>query len=413
MTLQKQKLSEKIFHDIKKDFPIFERKFSGKDLVYLDNAATTQKPAVVIDTISKFYKEKNANIHRGIYKLSQEASLEYDSARKAVADFINAYENEVIFTRSATESINLLSYTIKSIIGKGKKEIVLTELEHHSNLIPWQQMAKREGFSLKFIKLKKDFTLDYEDAKNKITNKTAIVSISHRSNVFGIINDVKRIADIAHKKGALVIVDSAQTVAHIKIDVKKLGCDFMAFSGHKMLGPAGIGVLYGKEEILENLMPFNFGGDMVKKAGFNSAEWSNIPAKFEAGTQNTAGAVGLMEAVKYLKKLGLNNIYEYEKNLGEYALKKLKEINNIKIYSENGSGIISFNLEKMHPHDIASLMDDYGICIRGGHHCAMPLMEKLGLSGTCRISLCFYNTYSEIDVFIAALKKIIEVFKNG
>src|SRR3989344_3290189 len=403
--------SNPITDQVKNDFPLLLKKINNKRLVYLDNASTTQKPINVIKAISRFYKEKNANVHRGVYKLSHQASLEFDAARKTVAQFINASEDEIIFTRNTTESINLLSYTIPSIIHKDKKEIVLTELEHHSNLVPWQQLAKREGFFLKFTKIKENLNLDYDNARDNISDKTGIVSMSYRSNVFGITNDVKKIIDIAHKNMALVIIDAAQVIAHRKIDVKSLDCDFLVFSGHKMLGPTGIGVLYGKKELLRKMSPFNFGGDMVDIVEYNSASWKEPPAKFEAGTPNLAGAVGLMEAIRYLEELGLNNIYERENELNENMIEKLKKIKGVKIYNEKGEGIISFNLDNLHAHDVASLMDDYGICIRAGHHCAMPLMNKLGLTGTCRISFSFYNTFEEIDVFINALKEIIGVIQ--
>lgn len=396
----------------KNDFPLLLNKFNNKRLIYLDNASTTQKPISVINAVSRFYKKKNANVHRGVYNLSQEASSEFDAARKTIANFINASEDEIIFTRSTTESINLLSYTIQSILNDNKREIVLTEIEHHSNLVPWQQLAKRKGFILKFIKIKKDCTLDYNNAGDIINDKTGIVCISYRSNVLGVTNDVKMIVNIAHKNGALVVVDAAQVIAHRKIDVKDIGCDFLAFSGHKMLGPTGIGGLYGKKELLEKMEPFNFGGDMVNVVEYDSASWKEPPAKFEAGTPNIAGAVGLMESIKYLDKLGLNNIYEREKELGKNMVEKLKKIKGVKIYNESGEGIISFNIDNIHSHDVASLISDYGICIRAGHHCAMPLMNKLGLTGACRVSLSFYNTIEEIDIFIEALKEIIGVLSK-
>ena len=293
---------------LKKDFPIFK---NNKNLVYFDNASTTQKPKQVIDAIKKFYETSNANIHRGVYKLSQKATQEYEESKKTVGDFINASKDEIIFTRSTTEAINLLSYTIESIIPQGKDEIVLTEMEHHSNLVPWQQLAKRNKMHLKFIKMKSDFTLDMRDAKRKITNKTAILSIVHVSNSLGTINPVKKIIRMAKKKNVLTIVDAAQSVGHMKVDVKDLDCDFFAFSGHKILGPLGIGVLYGKTHLLEKLQPFNFGGDMIKFVSLENAEWNNLPEKFEAGTQNIAGAIGLAGAIKYLKKIGIKNIENY------------------------------------------------------------------------------------------------------
>jgi cysteine desulfurase/selenocysteine lyase len=395
------------------EFPILSRKINTNPLIYMDNASTTQKPMQVINVISNFYKNTNANVHRAVYTLGEEATAEYDSARRTIAKFINASEKEVIFTKGTTESLNLLSYTLSSITDKNRKEIVLSELEHHSNIIPWQQLAKREGFKLKFIAVKDDLTLDYKDALNKITEKTAIVSITHRSNVFGLVCDVQKIISIAHSKGALVIIDSAQTAAHLSIDVRALDCDFMVFSAHKMFGPTGIGALYGKEKLLEKLPPFNFGGSMVDKVSYESASWTTIPIKFEAGTPDISGAIGFGEAVNYINKIGIENISKTEHELGRYALDKLSKVPGIKIYSPDGSSILSFNLNNVHPHDVASLLNDYGICIRAGHHCAMPLMQKIGISGTCRVSLAFYNTFEEIDKLAEALKKIVEMFSNG
>jgi len=399
---------------LKEDFPIFK---NNKNLIYLDNAATSQRPKQVIDSIKDFYENSNANINRGLYTLSEEATKKYNEARKIISDFINANEKEIIFTRNTTESINLLSYTIKSIIPKGKDEIVLTEMEHHSNLIPWQQLAKRNNMKLKFIKIKSDFTLDIEDAKQKITDKTAILSIVHISNTLGTINPVKELIKIAKEKGKniLTIVDAAQSISHIKIDVEDLDCDFLAFSSHKMLGPTGIGVLYGKISLLEKLEPFNFGGGMIKSVSYEDAIWNTVPEKFEAGTQNIGETIGLAEAIEYIKKIGINNIEKWERELMIYALEKIKKIEGIKIYNagiKNTSSILSFNLKNIHSHDIASLLNDYGIAIRAGHHCAMPLMKKLGISGTARASLCFYNTYEDIDKFVKALNEINKKFNN-
>jgi cysteine desulfurase/selenocysteine lyase len=395
----------------KEDFPIFQ---NHKDLVYLDNASTTQKPKQVINAIKEFYETSNANIHRGIYKLSQKATEKYENSRKIVAKFINASQKEIIFTKSTTEGINFLAYTINSIIPKEKDEIVLTEMEHHSNLVPWQQLAKRKNMKLKFIKVKDDFTLDMEDAKRKITNKTAILSVVHVSNSLGTINPVKALIKISKEKGAITIIDAAQSVPHMKVDVKNIDCDFLVFSGHKILGPLGIGVLYGKKHLLEKLQPFNFGGGMIKKVSLENAEWDSIPEKFEAGTQNIAGAVGLAEAIKYIEEIGIENIEKKEKELMKYALEKIKDIKDIKIYNseKNSAGILSFNLKNIHPHDIASLLDDYEIAIRAGHHCTMPLMEKLGISGTARASFYFYNTFEDIDKLVEGLNKINEKFNN-
>ena len=396
---------------LKKDFPIFK---TNKNLIYLDSASTTQKPKQVIESVKNFYEKANANIHRGVYKLSQKATEKYEDSRKIIAKFINASQEEIIFTKNTTESINLLSYTLPSILPKGKNEIVLSEMEHHSNLVPWQELAKRNKMKLKFIKIKKDFTLDMKDARKKITNKTAILSVVHVSNTLGTINPVKELIKIAKKKNVLTIVDAAQSVPHMKVDVKDLDCDFLAFSGHKILGPLGIGILYGKRHLLENLRPFNFGGDMIKSVSFENAEYNKIPEKFEAGTQNIVGPIGLAEAIKYIQKIGIKNIEKYEKELMRYLLKKIKNIKEIKIYNsmENTSGILSFNLQGIHSHDVASLLDDYNIAIRAGHHCTMPLMKKLKIpyKGTARVGFYFYNTKEDIDNLVNVLKEINKKF---
>lgn len=404
---------------LKKDFPIFD---NNENLVYLDSAATTQKPKQVIEAIKNFYENSNANIHRGVYSLSEKATELYEEARKVVAKFINADEKEIIFTRNTTESINFLSYVLPSILPKEKtsklghfkekNEIVVTEAEHHSNLIPWQQLAKREKMKLKFIKIKDDFTLDLEDAKEKITDKTAIVSISHVSNALGTVNPVKEIVKIAKEKNAFTVFDAAQSVPHMKVDVKALDCDFLAFSGHKMLAPLGIGVLYGKEKLLEKLSPYGFGGGMIKTVSYENYEPAEIPEKFEAGTPNIEGTIALSEAIKYIDKLGIENLEKWEKELLSYLLKKLKEIPGIVIYcnEKNSSGILSLNIKKIHPHDVAFILNDYGIAVRAGHHCNMPLMKKLGISGTIRVSFYVYNTFEDVDKLIEGLKKVKEKF---
>lgn len=396
---------------LKKDFPIFK---NNKRLVYLDSAATSQRPRKVIEAINDFYKKDNANVGRGLYTLSEKAMERYNAARKTIAKFINADEKEIVFTRNTTESLNLLSYTLPSILKKGKDEIVLTEMEHHSNLVPWQQLAKENRMKLKFIKMKPDYTLDYEDARKKITKRTAIISVTHISNVLGTINDIEKLVELGKKRGAITIIDAAQSIQHLKIDVKKIGCDFLAFSSHKMLGPTGIGILYGKKELLEKLSPFNFGGGMIKKVTWKDADWEEPPEKFEAGTPNVAGAVGLAEAINYLEKIGVKNIAEWDKKLKNYALEKLKEIPGIKIYNhrENKSvGIISFNLKAIHPHDVAELLNEKRIAIRAGHCCTMPLMKKLGISGVSRVSFSIYNTFEDIDLLVETLKKIQEKFE--
>ncbi len=397
---------------LKKDFLIFR---NNQNLVYLDNAATSQKPLEVIEGISRFYSRDYSNIHRGVYRLSEKSTELYFKSKELVAGLINSKSEEIVYTRNTTESINFLSYVMPGLVkSKKKKEIVLSEMEHHSNLIPWQQLAKRDGFKLKFIRLKPGtYELDLEDAKKKITDKTAIVSLIHISNSFGTVNPVKEIFKIAREKKALTVLDAAQSAPHLKVDVKLLGCDFLAFSGHKVLGPSGIGVLYGRKALLEKMDVFMTGGEMIKKVTSKTASWAEIPRKFEAGTPNIAGAVGLGIAMKYLQRIGFENIDKWEKKLLAYALSKMKDVPGIKIYnnSKQGSGIISFNLEKVPPHDVASLLDGYGITIRAGHHCCMPLMKKLGIQGTCRVSFYLYNTFEDVDKLVDALKKISRRFE--
>ena len=406
------KINNKIAKKLRKDFPIFK---NNKGVIYLDNASTSQRPKSVIKAVTDFYEKDNANVGRGLNTLAEKAMADYDNARKTIANFINAETKEIIFTRNTTESFNLLSYTLSSIIPKGKDEIVLTEMEHHSNLVPWQYLAKMRKMKLKIIRIKEDFTLDMEDAKQKITNQTAILSFIHVSNVLGTINQIKELVELGKNHGAITIVDAAQSSSKIKIDVKELSCDFLAFSSHKMLGPTGIGVLYGKKEILEKMPPFNFGGGMIKKVEWGSAEWADIPEKFEAGTQNIAGAIGLGEAIKYLEKIGLENIADWERQLTNYALEKIEEIPGIKIYnsgSDKSAGIISFSLGKIHPHDVSALLDEKGIIIRAGHCCAMPLMKKLGIpQGASRISFSVFNTFEEIENITEALKEIKKRFE--
>tara|TARA_Y100000310_G_scaffold337561_1_gene424920 strand:+ start:610 stop:1815 length:1206 start_codon:yes stop_codon:yes gene_type:complete len=395
----------------KNDFPIFNK---HKDLVYLDSAATSQRPKTVIDSLTNFLEKENANIHRGIYTLSEQAMLRYNETRETIAEFINASKEEIVFTKNTTESINLLASTIKSIIPEGKNEILLTEMEHHSNLVPWQQLSKRTNMKLKFIKLKEDFTLDLEDAKEKITDKTAILSTTHISNVLGTINPVKELINLAKQKNVLTIIDAAQSVAHKKIDVKDLDCDFLVFSSHKIFGPTGIGVLYGKSELLNKLPPYQFGGGMIKVVTYEDATFLKSPEKFEAGTQNIGEAIALGEAIKYIKETGIENIEKYEKELLAYTLEKLNTIKEIKIYNpglDKSSSIISFNLGKIHPHDIAQVLNEHNIAIRAGHHCCMPLMNQLKTQGTARISLSIYNNKQDIDKLITALKKAQEIFK--
>lgn len=392
----------------KKDFPIFE---NNPNLVYLDSAATSQRPMIVIESSNNFVQKNNANVKRGLYTLSQKALEEYNKARKTIADFIKAKTEETILTKNTTESINLLAYTLDSIIPPGKDEIILTEMEHHSNLVPWQEFTKRHKMKLKFIPLK-DYELDYEAAKELITDKTAIVSITHASNVLGTINDVKTLINLAKEKGAISIVDAAQSITHLKIDVKDLDCDFLAFSSHKLLGPTGIGILYGKKDLLEKLRPFQFGGGMIEKVELETSTFAQIPEKFEAGTQNISETIAFAESINYIKNIGQENIEKHIKGLTEYALNKLKEIGGIKIYNpghEKSIGLISFTINGTHPHDIASLLNDDNIAIRAGHHCAMPLMQILDTPGTARISFQIYNDKEDIEKLANSLKKAKEV----
>ena len=398
---------------IREDFPILKQTVNNKLLAYLDNSATSQKPQAVIDSITQYYKEYNSNVHRSIHKLSELATLKYEEAHKKIAEFIGASFEEIIFTRGTTEGLNLLAYSLSHQLKTGD-EIVLTQMEHHSNIVPWQQIAKQKGLVLRFIPINDDMRLDIAAAKKIITSKTKIVSITHMSNVFGTINPVTELAEIAHKNSALFIVDGAQSIPHMPINVKSLNCDFFVCSGHKMFGPTGIGFLYGKKHLLEAMNPFLYGGDMIAEVSFENSTWNELPWKFEAGTPNIAGAIGLGIAVDYINNIGINNIMEYEKQLTAYAINKLKKIKGIHIYgpqdsNERGS-VISFTIDGIHPHDIATLLDREGIAIRGGHHCAMPLMSLLGISGTARISLAFYNTFNEIDTLIVGIKKAQEVF---
>jgi cysteine desulfurase/selenocysteine lyase len=393
----------------RKDFPLFTREINGKKITYLDSAATSQKPHAVINAMTTYYQTSNANIHRGVYQLSQEATMLYERAHQTVASFIGARADEIIFTRGTTESLNLLAYTLLPTM-KGK-EIVLTDMEHHSNIVPWQQLAKLYDIPIKFIPVTDSFELDYQKAEELITERTALVSLVHVSNTLGTINDVKRIADLAHKKGAVVVVDGAQSVGHMPVNMSDLGCDFFAFSAHKMYGPTGIGVLYGRQDHLKTLTPFLYGGDMIRKVTRDASTWNDAPMKFEAGTPHIAGAVGLLAAVEYISKVGEKNINAHEQELRTYAVEKLWSIPGLSIIGPaQGAGILSFTLKGIHPHDVCSLLDDYGISARGGHHCTMPLMDALGLQGTTRISFGIYNTKEDIDAVVQALAKVQKVF---
>ena len=390
---------------VKEQFPLLCRKVNGKKLIYLDNAATSLTPSLVIKAMEEYYQKYNANVHRGIYKISEEATSKYEEARKKVADFINASPKEIIFTKSATEGFNLLAYSFTQSLKEGD-EIIISEMEHHSNLVPWQQLAKKKGLILRYWELKNE-DLNLKDLKELINEKTKIISIVYISNVLGTINPIKEIVELAHQVNAVCIVDAAQSVPHMLIDVKELDCDFLVFSGHKMCGPTGVGVVYGKFELLNKMEPFLYGGDMIKDVNLDNSSWNEVPWKFEAGTPPIAEVIGLGAAVDYLKEVGMENIKKHDQELVKYALMRLNLIEGIKVFGPSERGpVISFNLEGIEPHDLAALLDKEGIAIRAGSHCAMPLVRRLGVEGTCRISLYLYNTKEEIDFFIEALEKL-------
>lgn len=398
--------------DFRKDFPLLQRTMNDQPLVYLDNGATTQKPESVVKAICGYYGGCNANPHRGAYELSVQATDIYEKARARAQQFINAAKSrEIIFTKNATEALNLVAYSYGLTFVKPGDEIVITVAEHHSNLVPWQMVAQARGAVLKYIYLEKDGNLSEEDIALKITEKTRIVAVTQVSNVLGLVNDVKKVADKAHSVGAVCVVDGSQSVAHMGVDVRAINADFFAFSGHKLLSPMGIGVLYGKEELLEKMPPFLMGGDMIEYVEEQHTTYAELPAKFEAGTQNVGGAAGLTAAIDYLEALTFEKIRAIEKELIDYALPQLRELPFIELYGcdsarDNKTGIITFNVKDVHPHDVASILDAEGVAVRAGHHCAQPLMKYLGQNATCRASFYLYNTKEDVDRWIEALKKI-------
>lgn len=398
---------------IRHDFPILSQKIYNKPLVYFDNAATTQKPKIVIDTISEYYQKYNSNIHRGVHYLSNFSTEATEKARETIRSFINAADNEeIIFTRGTTESINLVAFSFGEAFIQENDDIIITAMEHHSNIVPWQMLCNRKKANLKAIPFNAKGILEYEKLKDLITKKTKIIAITHISNALGTINPIEEIIEIAHKKNIPVLIDGAQSIQHIKIDVQKLDCDFFVFSGHKIYGPTGTGVLYGKKNILNSMPPYQGGGEMISKVSLEETTYNVLPYKFEAGTPNYVDTIALAEAIKYLEKIGIENIYSYENELLKYATEKLKEIKDIKIIGEadKKSSVISFIANKAHHSDLGILLDKYGIAIRTGTHCAEPVMQHLGISGTCRISFSFYNTFEEIDYFIDSLKKVLRMF---
>jgi len=406
----------------KKDFPIFARKVRGENpLIYLDSGATSQKPESVISAEANFYRTINAAVHRGAHLLAEEASEAYESARANVAKFIGANTDEVVFTKSATESLNMVAYSLGNPestphISPGD-EIVVSEMEHHANLIPWQQLAKRTGAKLTWFSITKDGRLDLADISKVITKKTKIVAITHQSNVFGTIVPLTEITKAAHSVGALVVLDACQSAPHFAINVKKLDVDFLAFSGHKTLGPTGVGVLWGKAEVLEKLEPALFGGSMVDSVTMESATWASAPRKFEAGVPNMAQAVGLSAAIDYLNIVGMDRIFEHEQELTRQLLTGLSKISGVNVVGpldmKNRGGVISFTVDGVHPHDVGQVLDQYGIAVRTGHHCAWPLMKKLNLVGTTRASFHLYNDSDDINALLEAIEKVQSYFKVG
>lgn len=399
--------------NIKKDFPLLE----NRNIAYLDSGATTQKPIQVINAIEEFYKKNNANPHRGAYTLSIEATEVYESTRQKIAKFINAkHPEEIIFSKNATESLNLIAYSYGMDNLKKDDEVVISIMEHHSNLVPWQKVTKTTESKLNYMYINEEFELSDEEIETKITDRTKIVGISHVSNVLGTINNVKKIIKYAHKKGAIVIVDASQSIPHMKIDVQDLDADFLVFSGHKMLAPLGIGVLYGKREILNKMTPFLMGGDMIEYVYEQETTYAPLPNKFEAGTQNVEGVVGLGAAIDYIQNLGYDKMQELENDVLAYTRQELSKLDYLTLYmtpnEKNHSSVISFNIKGVHPHDVASILDSEGVCVRSGNHCAQPLMRFLGIDSTCRASFYFYNTKEDVDRLVHALNKAYDMFKK-
>ena len=402
-----------MIEEIKKDFPLLE----NRDIAYLDSGATTQKPKEVIEAIKKYYENSNANPHRGAYSLSIEATEQYENTRTKIAEFINAkHREEIIFSKNATESLNLIAYSYGMDNLKKDDEVVISIMEHHSNLVPWQKVTKATGSKLNYMYINENYEISDEEIESKITDKTKIVGITHVSNVLGTINNVKEIIKYAHKKGAIVIVDASQSIPHIKIDVQDLDADFLVFSGHKMLAPLGIGVLYGKREILNNMTPFLMGGDMIEYVYEQETTFAPLPNKFEAGTQNVEGVIGLGAAIDYIQKIGYDKIQEKENEIISYARQELAKLDYLTLYltpnAQNHSSVISFNIKGVHPHDVASILDSENVCVRSGNHCAQPLMRFLGIDSTCRASFYFYNTKEDVDRLVSALNKAYKMFEK-
>ena len=401
---------------IRKDFPILNEKVNGKDLVYLDNAATSQKPKEVIDSLVSYYEKYNSNVHRGVHALSIKATDEFEKSRIKIQKFINAKSsNEIIFTRNASESLNLIAYSWGKDNIKSDDEIFITPFEHHSNIVPWQMLCKEKGAILKYLPLNNNGDIDIDKFSKEISKKTKLVSVTHMSNVLGTVLPLEEIIDLAKKYNAVTVVDACQSVPHMPVDVQKIDSDFLCFSGHKMLGPTGIGVLHGKEEILNKMTPFLYGGDMISEVTYEESKWNELPYKFEAGTPNIADSIALGVACEYLVKVGMENIWNHEMELGEYTVNQISKLDKFKILGNKSKelrgGVVSFVHETIHPHDIGSLLDGYGIAIRTGHHCAMPLVRSYGVVAASRASFYLYNNKEEVDKLVEGLKLVEDYFK--
>ncbi|WP_096190079.1 cysteine desulfurase [Evansella halocellulosilytica] len=398
--------------EVRKMFPILDQQVNGRSLVYLDSAATSQKPAKVIEKVEDYYRRYNSNVHRGVHTLGTLATDGYEGAREKVRSFIGAKSTEeIIFTRGTTTAINLVASSYGRANLGPDDEIVITPMEHHSNIIPWQQVARATGATLKYIPLKEDGTIDIKDVEKTVSEKTKIVSVMHVSNVLGSINPIKDITKVAHKHGAVMVVDGAQSAPHMSVNVQDLDCDFYAFSAHKMCGPTGIGVLYGKKEHLEKMEPIEFGGEMIDFVGLYESTWKELPWKFEGGTPIIAGAIGLGAAIDFLNEIGMENILEHEHKLVQYAISRIEEIEGVTVYGPNKrAGVLTFNCDDVHPHDVATVLDAEGVAVRAGHHCAQPLMKWLEVTATARASFYLYNTEEDVDAFVNALIKTKEYF---
>ena len=400
--------------EVRKMFPILHQEVNGHPLVYLDSAATSQKPVQVIEAINDYYRRYNSNVHRGVHTLGTHATDAYEGAREKIRNFINANSTEeIIFTRGTTTALNLVAASYGRANVGPEDEIVITPMEHHSNIIPWQQLARATGATLKYMPLQDDGSINIKDVEETVTDKTKIVSVMQVSNVLGAVNPIKEITKVAHKHGAVMVVDGAQSAPHMNVDVKDLDCDFFAFSAHKMCGPTGIGALYGKKKHLEKMEPIEFGGEMIDFVGLQESTWKELPWKFEGGTPIIAGAIGMGAAIDFLNEIGMDNIDKHEDKLVKYAISRLEEVDGVEVYGpKKRAGIVTFNCDDVHPHDVATVLDSEGVAVRAGHHCAQPLMKWLNVNATARASFYLYNTEEEVDVFVKSLIKTKEYFGN-